>query len=174
MPGRPAGTGRGPGDLWHGRGGSFRVVTRRPGRTTDLGDGTPATTPPPLRLTWVQPEDLVGHELRQAAEDGRDATTLALRWRTAGGPRPPERAGASPAPAAPALRALACRLLDELALLPSPLAADEPTALDAIAAARPPRTPSIRRGRPRPPPGPSVHGKLHARRAIRAPAVRKS
>ena len=28
---------------------------------------------PPLRVTWVQPEDLIGHELRQAAEDGRDA-----------------------------------------------------------------------------------------------------
>ncbi|MGW7177027.1 hypothetical protein ACWGH6_29715, partial [Streptomyces xanthophaeus] len=25
-----------------------------------------------LRVTWVQPEDLIGHELRQAAEDGRD------------------------------------------------------------------------------------------------------
>ncbi len=25
-----------------------------------------------LRLTWVQPEDLIGHELRQAAQDGRE------------------------------------------------------------------------------------------------------
>ncbi|MGW1229441.1 hypothetical protein [Streptomyces sp. NPDC002530] len=33
----------------------------------------------PLRATWVQPEDLVGHELRQAAEDGRDARALAER-----------------------------------------------------------------------------------------------
>ncbi|TDC86899.1 hypothetical protein E1292_47310, partial [Nonomuraea deserti] len=24
-----------------------------------------------IRLTWVQPEDLLGHELRQATEDGR-------------------------------------------------------------------------------------------------------
>ncbi|MEU9489851.1 hypothetical protein AB0D83_40550 [Streptomyces decoyicus] len=24
---------------------------------------------PPLRVTWVQPEDLIGHELWQAAED---------------------------------------------------------------------------------------------------------
>lgn len=26
-----------------------------------------------LRVTWAQPEDLLGHELRQVAEDGRDA-----------------------------------------------------------------------------------------------------
>ena len=29
-----------------------------------------------VRVTWVQPEDLVGHELRQAAEDGRDALVI--------------------------------------------------------------------------------------------------
>ena len=28
-----------------------------------------------LRLTWVQPEDLIGHELRQAAEDGREPSS---------------------------------------------------------------------------------------------------
>ncbi|MFI5525958.1 ADP-ribosylglycohydrolase family protein [Streptomyces platensis] len=86
----------------------------------------------PLRVTWVQPEDLVGHELRQAAEDGRDATEVARRWRAAGGTTAPGRAGASPAPAGPALRALAGTLLDELALLPCPSAADEPTELTAI------------------------------------------
>lgn len=48
----------------------------------------PAATGPPLRVTWVQPEDLLGHELRQAAEDGRDATGIARRWQAAGGPRP--------------------------------------------------------------------------------------
>ena len=36
-----------------------------------------------LRLTWVQPEDLVGHELRQAGLDGRDASAVAARWRAA-------------------------------------------------------------------------------------------
>ncbi|MFI2214604.1 ADP-ribosylglycohydrolase family protein [Streptomyces sp. NPDC020141] len=90
-----------------------------------------------LRLTWVQPEDLVGHELRQAAEDGRDAAGIAAVWRAAGGPCAPPAAGASPAPAAPALRALADRLLDELAALPAPLAALEPTDLPAIRAACP-------------------------------------
>ncbi|MGW7637278.1 ADP-ribosylglycohydrolase family protein [Streptomyces decoyicus] len=89
---------------------------------------------PPLRVTWVQPEDLIGHELRQAAEDGRDAAGIARRWRAAGGGTAPGRAGASPGPADPALRALAGTLLDELALLPCPSEADEPTALAAIRA----------------------------------------
>ncbi|RMI43243.1 ADP-ribosylglycohydrolase family protein, partial [Streptomyces triticirhizae] len=57
-----------------------------------------------LRLTWVQPEDLVGHELAQAALDGRDAAAVERRWLAAGGHRAPERAGASPEPATPALR----------------------------------------------------------------------
>ncbi|MFE0604729.1 ADP-ribosylglycohydrolase family protein [Streptomyces sp. NPDC058892] len=88
-----------------------------------------------MRLTWAQPEDLLGHELRQAAEDGRDPGPALRTWSAAGGHPAPERAGASPVPASPHLRALASRLLDELALLPSPLAADEPTAWAAIAAA---------------------------------------
>ncbi len=52
-----------------------------------------------LRVTWVQPEDLVGHELRQAAEDGRDARAPAARWAAAGGPPAPDAAGASATPA---------------------------------------------------------------------------
>ncbi|MFE0734283.1 ADP-ribosylglycohydrolase family protein [Streptomyces sp. NPDC058855] len=89
-----------------------------------------------LRLTWVQPEDLVGHELRQAAEDGRDARAVAARWAAAGGGPAPATAGASPVPR-PHLRALAGELLDALAALPSPLAADEPERLDAIVPGRP-------------------------------------
>ncbi|MFE5617995.1 ADP-ribosylglycohydrolase family protein [Streptomyces sp. NPDC056524] len=72
-----------------------------------------------LRVTWVQPEDLVGHEIRQAAEDGRDATAIAARWHRAGGQPAPLTAGASPTPR-PDLRALAETLLSELAALPSP------------------------------------------------------
>ncbi|MEV5604762.1 ADP-ribosylglycohydrolase family protein [Streptomyces sp. NPDC052299] len=90
-----------------------------------------------VRVTWVQPEDLVGHELRQAAEDGRDARDIARRWYEAGGAPAPERAGASEAAAPPGLRAVAERLLDELALLESPLAGDEPDGLDEIRAACP-------------------------------------
>ncbi|GAB2774125.1 ADP-ribosylglycohydrolase family protein [Streptomyces chlorus] len=88
-----------------------------------------------LRLTWVQPEDLIGHELRQAAQDGRAATAVAAvaaRWRAAGGPEAPPRAGASPRPVSRYLRLLAGDLLDELADLPSGLADDEPTDLGAI------------------------------------------
>ncbi|MEO3749933.1 ADP-ribosylglycohydrolase family protein [Streptomyces sp. B6B3] len=93
-----------------------------------------------LRLTWVQPEDLVGHELRQAAQDGREPAALAAverRWSAVGGRPAPARAGASPAAPDPALRALARDLLDELAALPSALAADEPTDLRAIRATCP-------------------------------------
>ncbi|MEZ7131004.1 ADP-ribosylglycohydrolase family protein [Nonomuraea sp. AD125B] len=90
-----------------------------------------------IRLTWVQPEDLVGHELRQAAEDGRDPArvrAVAERWHAAGGHDAPPRAGASEAGAA-RLRGLAEELLDELAALPSPL--EEPSELADIAAACP-------------------------------------
>ncbi|WP_435133329.1 ADP-ribosylglycohydrolase family protein [Actinacidiphila sp. bgisy144] len=88
-----------------------------------------------LRLTWVQVEDLVGHELRQSAQEGREVAALRERWSAAGGAAAPERAGASPGPAAPGLRELAARLLDELAALPSPLADREPTEWAQIRAA---------------------------------------
>ncbi|MGW2284690.1 ADP-ribosylglycohydrolase family protein [Streptomyces phaeochromogenes] len=88
----------------------------------------------PLRLTWVQPEDLLGHELHQAEEDGREPSAIAARWHRAGGPHSPQRAGASPQPASPYLRALAQDLLDELADLPSKLEGKEPTVLHKIKA----------------------------------------
>ncbi|MET8581631.1 ADP-ribosylglycohydrolase family protein [Streptomyces collinus] len=101
-----------------------------------------------LRLTWVQPEDLVGHELRQARLDGREPSRIEARWRAAGGLDAPERAGASPQRASRYLRLLAEDLLDELADLPSALAEDEPTDLERIRAlcpgwpARPPARPA--------------------------------
>lgn len=85
-----------------------------------------------LRLTWVQPEDLIGHELRQASQDGREPSAIAARWRAAGGPEAPLTAGASPTPASPYLRLLATDLLDELADLPSTLTDKEPTDLATI------------------------------------------
>jgi ADP-ribosylglycohydrolase len=88
-----------------------------------------------MRLTWVQPEDLVGHELRQAAQDGRDASAIAERWHAAGGHDAPPRAGASPRPATPELRGLADELLAELDALEPP--SDEPTGLAEIIAACP-------------------------------------
>ncbi|MFF4797546.1 ADP-ribosylglycohydrolase family protein [Streptomyces sp. NPDC001351] len=87
-----------------------------------------------LRLTWVQPEDLIGHELRQAALDGREPSAIAARWHAAGGTRAPLRAGASADPASRYLRLLARDLLDELAELPSRLAEEEPTDLARIKA----------------------------------------
>ena len=87
-----------------------------------------------VRLTWVQPEDLIGHELRQAREQGTHVDAIAARWQAAGGHEAPERAGASERTASPELRKLAERLLDELAELPSARAADEPDdALPALA-----------------------------------------
>ncbi|MEU6228663.1 ADP-ribosylglycohydrolase family protein [Streptomyces sp. NPDC047042] len=85
-----------------------------------------------LRLTWVQPEDLIGHELRQAAQDGREPGRIAARWRAAGGPEAPPSAGASSAKVSRYLRLLAEDLLDELADLPSSLTDNEPTPLPQI------------------------------------------
>lgn len=111
-----------------------------------MSAGHAAGAPAPLRLTWAQPEDLLGHELRQAAQDGRGADGAATaaavadieaRWLAAGGHLAPERAGASPGPGDPALRALAAGLLDELAALEAPSAVSEPTDLAAIRAACP-------------------------------------
>ncbi len=86
-----------------------------------------------MRVTWVQPEDLVGHELRQAREEGKDVDALAERWFAAGGAPAPGR-GASQEPAQPELRALALELLDEIGSIPGPLAAAEPEELDDILA----------------------------------------
>ncbi|MEV6111931.1 ADP-ribosylglycohydrolase family protein [Streptomyces sp. NPDC052109] len=85
-----------------------------------------------LRLTWVQPEDLLGHELRQARLDGREPSAIEARWRAAGGPDAPPRAGASAHGVSRYLRLLAEDLLDELADLPSGLSHDEPTDLTRI------------------------------------------
>ncbi|GGM88116.1 ADP-ribosylglycohydrolase family protein [Streptomyces fuscichromogenes] len=98
-----------------------------------------------LRLTWVQPEDLLGHELRQARQDGREPAAIAARWRSAGGADAPDRAGASEGRASRYLRQLAEDLLDELADLPSRL--NEPTDLEAIKALCPEWPSTQRRGR---------------------------
>ncbi|MCI3270414.1 ADP-ribosylglycohydrolase family protein [Streptomyces cylindrosporus] len=109
-----------------------------------------------LRLTWVQPEDLVGHELRQAALDGREPAAIAARWRAAGGREAPLRAGSSADPCSRYLRLLAEDLLDELADLPSRLADLEPTHL-ADLKARCPEWPT-----PSAPTRPATHASLEA------------
>ena len=75
-----------------------------------------------MRVTWIQPEDLVGHELRQAREEGKDVDAIEARWLAAGGaPAPAARRVAGPGRAASSAR-LALELLDELDALPRPLA----------------------------------------------------
>ena len=78
-----------------------------------------------MRVTWVQPEDLVGHELRQAREEGKDVDAIEARWFAAGGQPAPGR-GASQESSPAELVAFAGELLDELDALPRPLAAEEP------------------------------------------------
>ncbi|MER5728044.1 ADP-ribosylglycohydrolase family protein [Streptomyces sp. NPDC002138] len=108
-------------------------------------------------MTWAQPEDLVGHELRQAEEDGRGPAAEPVRraWLAAGGHPAPDRAGASATPAPPDLRALADRLLTELAALPRPLSANEPESWPAITATWAPHGPEPRPA-VEPAPGPTT------------------
>ncbi|MEV6267453.1 ADP-ribosylglycohydrolase family protein [Kribbella sp. NPDC051936] len=67
-----------------------------------------------MRLTWVQPEDLLPHQLVQARSEGVDVTDVQARWLAAGGTTDAPVSGASDEPATPALRALARELLDVL------------------------------------------------------------
>lgn len=87
-----------------------------------------------IRLSWVQPEDLVAHELRAAADEGKDVSGFAARWARAGGSTEPAETGASPDPVPATVRAVARELLAELDLIPVPpaLAAAEPNELAAI------------------------------------------
>jgi ADP-ribosylglycohydrolase len=89
-----------------------------------------------LRVTWVQPEDLVPHALAAKLLDGCDVDDVAARWRAAGGSVDPPTVGATPEPASDELRALARRLLVELDAVPLPpgLAAAEPDDLGSIEA----------------------------------------
>src|SRR5690606_8283195 len=75
-----------------------RGALRRAGGGRLMTAASPQTGVAPagrlLRLTWTQPEDLVGHELNQAAQDGRDperVAAIAARWRDAGGHPAPAR-----------------------------------------------------------------------------------
>ncbi|MEV5967078.1 ADP-ribosylglycohydrolase family protein [Kribbella sp. NPDC051952] len=67
-----------------------------------------------MRMTWVQPEDLLPHQLVQSRSEGVDVTDVQARWLTAGGTTDAPASGASDQPAPPKLRALAGELLDEL------------------------------------------------------------
>lgn len=74
-----------------------------------------------MRLTWVQPEDLLLHELVQSRHEGRAVETYERRWLdVAGGSLTPPVSGAADLPATPEQRAVAGQLLDELDDLPRP------------------------------------------------------
>ncbi|MFC3502129.1 ADP-ribosylglycohydrolase family protein [Micromonospora krabiensis] len=90
-----------------------------------------------MRITWVQPEDLLPHELAASRDEGRDVADLARRWTAAGGDPTPPVSGASATPATPRLRALATELLDAADALPPAHAADEPDDLDGLRATWP-------------------------------------
>ncbi|HEY6743596.1 MAG TPA: ADP-ribosylglycohydrolase family protein [Lapillicoccus sp.] len=90
-----------------------------------------------MRVTWVQPEDLLRHELWQSAQEGRDVDAVRDRWMAAGGVAEPPHAGASPEVATAQQRALAEDLLAELDAMPEPGLDDEPSDWSAIVATLP-------------------------------------
>src|SRR3989441_1396421 len=100
-----------------------------------------------MRVTWVQPEDVLRHELIQSEAEGKAVRDVAARWAAAGGLLGAPKGGASVAAATPAQRALARALVDELDAMPSSTTEEEPADLDAIRAtwSAPPRLASISR-----------------------------
>jgi ribokinase len=70
-------------------------------------------------VTWVQPEDLLPHELAASRDEGRDVAAVAQRWAAAGGSLVPASGGAAQG-VDPGLRALAVELLDACDALPLP------------------------------------------------------
>ncbi len=123
-----------------------------------------------IRLSWVQPEDLLPHELVASAQEGKEVAEVAVRWSAAGGSLNAPVGGASDQPAPAGLRSLACRLLEELdELAPSAqLLADEPDDIDTLRALwssteRDPRTTSVDATGPRHGAGKldALYGRIH-------------
>lgn len=95
--------------------------------------------PHPKPVTWVQPEDLLRHELWQSARelgpDQQDALQrIADRWVGAGGTLPPPHVGASPELGDRHLRPLAEELLAAVAAIPRQLDPAQPDGWAEIAA----------------------------------------
>ncbi|MGS2618863.1 ADP-ribosylglycohydrolase family protein [Micromonospora sp. LZ34] len=106
-----------------------------------------------MRITWVQPEDLLPHEIAASRDEGRDVTAIAERWVAAGGDATPPVSGASATPAPPRLRALATELLDAADALSPAGSAAEPEDLADVRAGWP-ATWSL-------PAGPAAYDRLH-------------
>ena len=100
-----------------------------------------------MRVTWVQPEDVLRHELIQSAAEGKSTQAVAARWVAAGGRLGAPERGASSEVATPSQRKLARALIDELDAIPAPKNDDEPTEFDAIRASwsPPPALPRVSR-----------------------------
>jgi len=67
-----------------------------------------------VRLTWVQPEDLLLHAFVQARDEGTDVSDLEARWVDVSGSLAAPVSGAAATPASDADREFARRLLDEV------------------------------------------------------------
>ncbi|MEH1095289.1 ADP-ribosylglycohydrolase family protein [Micromonospora sp. CPCC 205739] len=106
-----------------------------------------------MRLTWVQPEDLLPHEIAASRDEGRDVDAIAEKWSAAGGDLTAPVSGASATPASPQLRALATRLLDEADALPAAGSTDEPEELADVRSTWP-TTWSL-------PAGPAAYDRVH-------------
>ena len=62
-----------------------------------------------MRVTWVQPEDVLRHELIQSAVEGKTIGAVAARWTAAGGRLGAPERGASGEAATPQQRTLELR-----------------------------------------------------------------
>jgi len=84
-----------------------------------------------MKLTWIKPEDMIGHELRQLREEGHDVGDLAGRWESA----------VAQATELSSLRPLAEELMAQAARIGAAGQGDElePSELEAIQALRPPQ-----------------------------------
>jgi ADP-ribosylglycohydrolase len=87
-----------------------------------------------MRVSWVQPEDLLSHELVAARDLGKDVSKVTWRWLDAGGSLGPSATGTAATPASPEMHALADRLLDALDEQPMPLRPGEPDDFEGIRA----------------------------------------
>ncbi|HYP45090.1 MAG TPA: ADP-ribosylglycohydrolase family protein [Propionibacteriaceae bacterium] len=89
-----------------------------------------------MRLTWVQPEDLLLHELSQSRAEGVDVTDVEQRWLAAApGSLEPPVGGTGERRATPEQRRLAEQLLDELDVRVAPPDPRHPESLLDIEAA---------------------------------------
>jgi ADP-ribosylglycohydrolase len=88
-----------------------------------------------MRLTWVQPEDLLLHELAQSRAEGKDVAAVEQRWlAVAGGSLEPPVGGTGDRPATSEQQRLATQLLDELDAMPAPPDSRHPETLEQVEA----------------------------------------